>query len=85
MSETPHGTVLVELDDPWHPKGYRMRVPYTREGDLAEQMTTSVIGDLTELPDPVTRRRPSETETGRYTRTGTASDGVPIYTWQRKA
>jgi hypothetical protein len=73
---------LVELDDPWHPPGYRITVPM---GAPPEDIVTWAIGDITEEPDPVTMRRPSDVRTGQYLRDGEASDGTPVYRWKEKA
>ena len=69
---------LVELVDAWHEPGYRIEVPVT-QGDVIDAW---VITNWDDPVDPVTRRRASDAQTGRYERSGVARrDGTPVYVW----
>lgn len=69
-------SVEIELVDPWHEPGYRIRVETE-----PERLTTIAVGDVEEVSDPVTKRRPSDRETGEYRPIGRTPDGVRIYSW----
>lgn len=64
---------LIELADDWHPRGYRISVGW--EDVILPKEIGTVVFDLSEHG----AREPRVT--GRYLRTGTAEDGVPVYAW----
>lgn len=63
--------LLIELADDWHESPFRVKTAWT--GDLPEEVKTIAVDDIGS--NPVVR------VTGRYVRTGTAPDGVPVYAW----
>lgn len=63
--------LLIQLADDWHGSPYRVSVRW--EGDLPEFVATVAVENMDS--------KPTLRVTGRYLRTGTASDGVPVYAW----
>lgn len=64
--------MIFELADDWHEDPYRIEVKL--RGDLPDEIRTMVV-------DWIGASLPAPRVTGRYVRTGTAPDGVPVYAW----
>lgn len=80
-----YGTIEVELQDTWHPPGFRMKVPRTPDGGPPKFIEVWHVTDTTQKPDPATMHREGDRQTGTYNRVEPAADGCPRYRFEAVA